>query len=260
MSVSCAGCLTLLHLANKFLVKETLSLLVERTVNGDNVTLGDQLLKGVDPTSTNLLLRLGGQGLIVVVQKLLAIEGLEAAEDTLTDAANGNGANNLVLKVILLLGSGSNIPVTTLNHLMGGNKVADENQNRHDDVLGDGDDIAASDLGDSDTAVGGVGSVEVDVVGTDASCDGKLELLGLGQTLSSQVSRVEWSGNDDLSIDELLVELGVLALLVRGSNEGVALVLEPLADAKLVLRGAEKFGDLQRNGFMLVAGRNHVIV
>jgi hypothetical protein len=40
----------------------------------------------------------------------------------------------------------------------------------------------------------------------------------------------------------------------------VALVLEPLADAKLVLRGAEKFGDLQRNGFMLVAGRNHVIV
>jgi hypothetical protein len=67
-------------------------------------------------------------------------------------------------------------------------------------------------------------------------------------------------GNDDLSIDELLVELGVLALLVRGGNEGVTLVLEPLADAKLVLRGTEKFGNLQRNGFMLVARFDHVIV
>jgi hypothetical protein len=164
---------------------------VKRAVDGDNVTLRDQLLKGVDTTGPNLLLCLGGQGLVVVVQKLLALEGLEAAEDTLTNAANGNGANNLVLKVILLLGCGSDIPVTALNHLVGGNEVANEHQNRHDDVLGDRDNIAAGDLGDSDTAVGGIGSVKVDVVGTDASGNGELELLGLGQTLSSQVSRVE---------------------------------------------------------------------
>lgn len=51
-------------------------------------------------------------------------------------------------------------------------------------------------------------------------------------------------GDDDLSVDELLVELGVLALLVGGGDEGVALVLEPLADAELVLGGAQKAGDL----------------
>lgn len=51
-------------------------------------------------------------------------------------------------------------------------------------------------------------------------------------------------GDDDLSVDELLVELGVLALLVGGGHKGVALILEPLADAELVLSGSEKLRDL----------------
>lgn len=42
-------------------------------------------------------------------------------------------------------------------------------------------------------------------------------------------------GDDDLSVDQLLVELGVLALLVRGGDESVSLILEPFANTKLVL-------------------------
>jgi hypothetical protein len=42
-------------------------------------------------------------------------------------------------------------------------------------------------------------------------------------------------GDDDLGVDELLVELGVLTILVGGGHQGVALVFEPLADAELVL-------------------------
>lgn len=53
------------------------------------------------------------------------------------------------------------------------------------------------------------------------------------------------SGDDNLSIDELLVELGVLTLLVRGGDQGVALVLEPLAETKLVLGSTEELGDLR---------------
>jgi hypothetical protein len=132
-------------------------------------------------------------------------------------------------------------------------------------VLSNGDNIGAGDLGDGDTAVGLVGSVEVDVVGADTSGDGDLEVLGLGQTLGTEVTRVEairislerWShglsklvysrrGNDDFSVDELLVELGVLALLVGSGDEGVALVLEPLADAELVLGGSEELRNLKR--------------
>lgn len=48
------------------------------------------------------------------------------------------------------------------------------------------------------------------------------------------------SGDDDLCVDELLVELGVLALLVRRGDERVALLLDPLADAQLVLSGTEE--------------------
>lgn len=51
-------------------------------------------------------------------------------------------------------------------------------------------------------------------------------------------------GDDDLGVDQLLVKLGALALLVRGGDEGVALVLEPFADAQLVLCRAEELRDL----------------
>jgi hypothetical protein len=42
-------------------------------------------------------------------------------------------------------------------------------------------------------------------------------------------------GDDNFSVDELLVELGVGVILVGGCDEGVAGILEPFADSKLVL-------------------------
>ena len=44
--------------------------------------------------------------------------------------------------------------------------------------------------------------------------------------------------DDDLSVDELLVKFAVGTLLVRGSDESVALVLNPFPDSKLVLGGS----------------------
>ena len=40
----------------------------------------------------------------------------------------------------------------------------------------------------------------------------------------------------------MLVELRVLALLVGGGDERVALVLQPFADSQLVLSGAQQLG------------------
>jgi hypothetical protein len=232
----------LLHLGDEVLVEHTLGLLVERAVDGDNVTLGEHLLECVDAAASNLLLLLLGQGLVVKVEKLLAVEGLEAAEDTLANAANSDGTDNLALEIELLLGSVGDIPLTTLDLLVGRDEVADEDEDSHEDVLSDGDDVGASDLSDGDTAVGLVGSVEVDVVRADTSGNSELEILGTGQSLSGQVTGVERSGDDDLSILELLVELGTLAVLVGGCDESVTLVLEPLADAELVLSCSEKEG------------------
>lgn len=61
----------------------------------------------------------------------------------------------------------------------------------HDDVLCDGDDVGAGDLGDGDAAVGLVGLVQVDVVGTNTGGDGDLEVLALLQAVGGEVTGVE---------------------------------------------------------------------
>jgi hypothetical protein len=58
-------------------------------------------------------------------------------------------------------------------------------------MLGDGDNVGASDLGDGNTAVGLVGCVQIDMVRANAGGDGELQVLGLGQALGSQVAGVE---------------------------------------------------------------------
>ena len=182
---------TLLHLGDQLLVEQTAGLVVERSVDGNNITLGKHLLKVVDTTAANLGLLLGRQGLVVVVEELLAVECLQTAEDTLTDTADSDGTDDLVLEVVLVLGDLSDVPVTTGDLLVGRDEVADEGEDGHDDVLSDGDDVGASDLSDGDTAVGLVCSIEVDVVGTDTSSDGELEVLGLSKTLCCEVTGVE---------------------------------------------------------------------
>lgn len=231
---------TLLHLGDQLLVEETLGLLMERAVDGDNVALSEHVLELVDTTAANLGLLLGRQGLVVEVEEFLAVECLQSAEDTLTDTANGDGTDDLVLEIVLVLCDGGDVPVTLGDHLVGGSVVADEDEHGHDDVLGDGNNIGASDLSNSDTAIGLVGGVQVNVVGTDTSSDGNLQVLCLGQTLCGEVAGVERSGDDDLGINKVLVESRVCTVLVRGGDELVALVLDPLAQTELVLSGTEQ--------------------
>lgn len=54
------------------------------------------------------------------------------------------------------------------------------------------------------------------------------------------VSRNLRSGDDDFGIDKLLVESGVIGILVGGGDQGMALLLEPLPQAKLILSGAQE--------------------
>lgn len=88
--------LTLLHLVDGFLVKQTSSLLVEGAVDGDDVTLGEELVKVLDSSAANLLFNLGPKRLVIKVEELLAVEGLETSENTLSNAADGNSADHLV--------------------------------------------------------------------------------------------------------------------------------------------------------------------
>jgi len=235
---------TLLHLGDQLLVEETASLLVEWAVDGDNIALSQHLLQAVNTSAANLLLLLGAEWLVVEVEELLAVEWLESSENTLTNTTNGNGTDDLALKIVLTLGDGGNVPVTSLDLLVGGDEVADEDEDGHDDVLSNRDDVGASNLSDGETAVGLVGSIEIDVVRSNTSSNAKLEVLGLSKTLSSEVTWVEWGGDDDFGVYELLVELGVLTLLVGGGDEGVSLILKPFSDTELVLSCAQETWDL----------------
>jgi hypothetical protein len=61
-------------------------------------------------------------------------------------------------------------------------------------VLGDRDDVGASDLSNGDTAIGLVSSVQIDVVRANAGCDGDLEVLCLGESLCGEVAGMEAGG------------------------------------------------------------------
>lgn len=164
---------------------------MERAVDGDDIALGEHLLKSIDATAPDLLLLLRTKGLVVVVEQLLAIERLEAAQDTLANAANGDGANNLALEIKLVLGRLGHVPTAGLDHLVGGHKVADQDQDGHDDMLGHRHDVGARHLGNGNTAIGLVCSIKVDMIGTDTCRDGELELLCLGETLGCEVAGME---------------------------------------------------------------------
>ncbi len=132
--------------------------------------------------------------MVVEVKKLLAVEWLEPSQDTLTNTSNGNGTDDFALEIELVLGRSSDVPLTSLDLFVRRDEVADEDEDGHDHVLSDGDDVGAGDFCNGDAAIGRIRSVEVDVIGTNTSSDGKLELLGLCETLGGQVSGVETVG------------------------------------------------------------------
>ena len=63
---------------------------------------------------------------------------------------------------------------------MGRNKVPDEEEDGHDNVLSNGHDIGAGDFQNLDFVLDS--GVEVNVVRADTSCDTELQVLGLHET------------------------------------------------------------------------------
>lgn len=164
---------------------------MQRAVNSNHITLRQHLLQIRNPPTPNLLLNLRLQRLIIKVQQLLTIKRLQTSQHSLPNPSHSNRTDNFAFQVKLVLGRGCDVPFTGLDLLVGGHEVADEDQDRHHDVLGDGDDVGAGHFGNGDAAVGLVGGIEVDVVGADAGGDGELEVLGFGETFGGEVAGVE---------------------------------------------------------------------
>ena len=164
---------------------------MQRAIDSNNITLAQHLLQTLHAPAPNLLLNLWLEWLIIVVQQLLAIKRLQPAQHSLTNASDRHSAYNLALEVILILRSRGDVPVALDDLLVGGHEIADQHEDGHEDVFSDRDDVRACHFGDRDAAVGGVGGVEVDVIGTDTGGDSQLELLRFGEALGGEVARVE---------------------------------------------------------------------
>lgn len=83
-------------------------------------------------------------------------------------------------------------------YLVCGDEVADEQEDAHDNVLGDRDDVRAGDLEDLNFALDG--GVEVDVVGADTGGDADLQVLGLVDDVLGDICGVEGGRNEDLGL------------------------------------------------------------
>lgn len=135
---------------------------------------------------------------VIVVQQLLAVKRLQTLQHPEPDPPSPNRADDLVLQVVRVPRDLGHVPVTALDHLVCGDKVADEEEDAHHDVLCDGHDVRAGHLEHLDPVLDR--GVEVDVVGPDARGDAELEVLGLLDQVACEVAGVEGGGDEDLCL------------------------------------------------------------
>src|SRR3712207_6326256 len=83
------------------------------------------------------------------------------------------------------------------------------------------------------------------MVGADARGDRELEVLGLGDLLSSQVGGPEGLRDHDVGVDQLALELRVLPVLVGRDDELMTRRLEELAQAEFARNAAEQLAGLE---------------
>ena len=176
----------------------------------------------------------------------LDVERLEPAKRGKADAAGGDGADIHAFEVVRALDAIGDVPAASDHPAVGGDVVADQRQDHHDDVLGDADRVAVGDLGDGDALVHR--GLQVGMVGADAGGDDELELLRLVEALLGHIGGPEGLRDHDLGVGQLLLEGRIRAVLVGGHDQCVAGLLQELAKPELAGDAAEQLARLEVDG------------
>lgn len=74
---------------------------------------------------------------VIIIQKFLAVEGLEALQDPVSNPTGSNCTNNFTLEIESIPSDLGDIPFAALYHFVSGHKVPDEQEDRHHNVLCD---------------------------------------------------------------------------------------------------------------------------
>ena len=173
-------------------------------------------------------------------------ERLQKPENTQSDAACRHCADVHALNVVGARHAIGDVPTAFKNPVVGRDVVAHEREHLHHDVLGDADGIAVRYFRDRNTAIHG--RLKVGVIGADAGRHNHFELGRLGNALGGHVGRPERLRDHDLGVVELLVELGILAVLVGRDDERMAGRLEILAQSQLAGHAAQQCAWLEVDG------------
>jgi len=137
---------------------------VQGAIDGDNVALPEHLFETLHTSTPNLLLHLRFEGLVVKIEQLFAFEGPKPSEHTLTNSANSNRTDNFAFQVKFILGCCCHIPVSSLDLFMRGHEVSNEDEDGHDDMLSNRNNIGTCDFSHGDATVDLVCCVQVDMV------------------------------------------------------------------------------------------------
>lgn len=78
---------------------------------------------------------------VVEIEEFFAVKGYETLEDTVADTTGADGADDFAFEIEGVTSDCGDLPVAALDHLMGGDKVTDEEKDGHDDMFCDGDDV-----------------------------------------------------------------------------------------------------------------------
>lgn len=175
----------------------------EDRAEGEGKTLKFTYLQVLDSPATDLFLNLGIKWLVVEVKQLFAIKSFQSSQHTLAYSPYSNRPYNLTLKIVLAFRHSGNIPATTSDLLVRRDEIADKNQDGHDDVLGHRYNVGTCDLGDGDTAIRLVCSIQIDMIRSNTCCDREFEFLRFGETFRGQITRMKAARDLDQYLQSL---------------------------------------------------------
>mmetsp|Transcript_14963 Transcript_14963/g.48841 ORF Transcript_14963/g.48841 Transcript_14963/m.48841 type:complete len:309 (+) Transcript_14963:458-1384(+) len=185
------------HVCDEGVVDHVLRLRVEGAIQRDDVASGGEGL-GVGVVGESEFVFHNFWKAVAVRVMEDAVEGFQALEDGQADASRGDGADGHALEVVAPCDAVGDVPAAGPGDVVGGPEVADEVEDGHHHMFGDGDRVAKGHFRHRDARL--ARGLQVDVVRPDARRNGHLQLRRLGDALRRYIGRPERLADDDLRV------------------------------------------------------------
>lgn len=163
-----------LHYVELLLADKTAGILGQRAVQGDDVGLAQQSLE-INASAVQLLFKLLGHRVRIVVQEVLALPALKALENHAADIAAADDADDLVAQLVGVVTPGPAVPLALLAAAVDHGEAAHAGQHQCDGELCGGGGVLAVGVADGDALL--LCILEVNMVVTGCGDMDELQVL-----------------------------------------------------------------------------------